>query len=93
MMAGISAKNESELSELENLLRGDLGGRGGRFLTVAHIAHLMGCSKPTVYGRIRALQKRGVPIQIERVRDGVSGPLAAAFAIPNKKNGKKLRRS
>ncbi len=70
-----TARNEAELQLLVQLLS------RGQFMTASQIAYRMGCSKPSAYKRVRTLRERGLPIQVERVRDGISGPQAEAFAI------------
>jgi hypothetical protein len=40
-----------------------------------------GCSKPTVYARIKALDDLGVKVKTVKVREGASGPQADAFYL------------
>jgi DNA-binding CsgD family transcriptional regulator len=50
--------------------------------TARQIADAAGCSKPTVYARVAALEKQlGAPVKRGLIRGGISGPLATTFSI------------
>ena len=50
-------------------------------LTARTIMSETGCSKPTVYARIKALDDLGVKVKTVKVREGASGPQADAFYL------------
>lgn len=63
------------LTALEALLR-------AKPRTAKEIAAAMGCSKPTVYERVRALKAAGVTVLEEVERSpGVTGPAARTFRV------------
>lgn len=68
-------KNQLDLRELVYILT------QGEFVTATRIAYEQRCSKRVAYRRIRQLANLGFEFQIHRLREGMSGPLAKAYAI------------
>jgi biotin operon repressor len=68
---------DKELDVLAGLLR-------HRARTARQIAGLLGCSKPTVYARVRMLRARG--LRVEELTNGAKrpGPAPAYFKIPRR---------
>lgn len=67
--------NEAALTDLFDLLN-------RKFMSAAEISFEMGCSKPSAYARLRALQERlGVVLMTQRVRAGVTGQLTTIYAL------------
>jgi len=50
-------------------------------LSARSIMTEVGCSKPTVYARIKMLDDLGVKVKKAKVREGASGPEADAFYL------------
>lgn len=71
----VRRKNEDALRGLARILS------RGHFMTAAQISEEMGCAKAIAYGRLRALQKIGIELQKQRVREASSGPEAVGYAI------------
>lgn len=71
--------NSKELDALARILS------TGRLMTAAQIALETGCGKTTAHKRIRQLKERGHNLVQQRVREGVSGPKAIAYALASKR--------
>lgn len=81
------AQNEKALADLVEILS------RGEFVTARRIAVEMRCAKMVAYLRVQALKKRGCTLQVQKVREGFSGPLSQGYAIiPNEASKTLLRR-
>lgn len=65
---------EDELQKLRGVL-------SSRPQSAKRLAAKLGCSKPTVYARIRTLQERGVAISTVEFREGITGPKTTGYLL------------